>query len=307
MTTLSFISLKNHLIDSFAHGINSHAYCIAGPEGVGKKLLVEQVIKQIYKTPAETVGNYFVVSPLQGDEKTATKKDISIEQIKSITGMLSGGGTLFGSQRVIVITPAERMSASAANSLLKMLEEPPANTTFFILTTAWQHLPQTIVSRTQLFGLGVSTIDQMATILSEFHTDAQEVMRAAKSSFGLLGDAYAMLLDPELRLVHEEQITLLHNLLNAPLYQQRKLVEPFLGSKKDHTQQRQTIAALFRRWYCQAGEYIHNESALEQYAITREQLTNFMHALTQARHDILHNIHPKLVFDSLFLTLYGKS
>lgn len=52
--------------------------------------------------------------------------------------------------KVMIIWQPELMHPSAANGILKILEEPPANTFFFLVTNAADRLLPTIISRTQL-------------------------------------------------------------------------------------------------------------------------------------------------------------
>lgn len=62
-----------------------------------------------------------------------------------------------GAGRVIRIFQAERMNISAANGLLKVLEEPPAGTQFVLTTEMPGRLPATIVSRCRRVVLPVMT------------------------------------------------------------------------------------------------------------------------------------------------------
>ena len=52
-----------------------------------------------------------------------------------------------------VLDPAQQMNLSAANSLLKTLEEPPSHVKFVLATTEPQKVPPTILSRCQRFDL----------------------------------------------------------------------------------------------------------------------------------------------------------
>lgn len=52
-----------------------------------------------------------------------------------------------GPVKVLVVEEAHRMNASAANALLKTLEEPPADTVILLTATTLGALPQTVVSR----------------------------------------------------------------------------------------------------------------------------------------------------------------
>ena len=81
-------------------------------------------------------------------EEGALKQNISIEQIRDLIGVLQLRSHQ-GGRKVAVIEPAEGMSIAAANSLLKTLEEPPAETLILLVSSAPGRLPATIRSRCQ--------------------------------------------------------------------------------------------------------------------------------------------------------------
>ena len=56
-----------------------------------------------------------------------------------------------GTHRFIVIDPADKMNNSAANALLKVLEEPPSHTTFILIAEQVSSMPATILSRCQKY------------------------------------------------------------------------------------------------------------------------------------------------------------
>lgn len=81
-------------------------------------------------------------------EVAGDKKQISIEQIRDIVA----GATMRpyeGRNKVFVIDPADALSISGSNSLLKTLEEPTRDTTFILLTRSPDLLLPTIRSRAQ--------------------------------------------------------------------------------------------------------------------------------------------------------------
>src|SRR5690606_12207656 len=55
-----------------------------------------------------------------------------------------------GGYKVMIIWCAEEMNATSANRLLKILEEPPKNTLFLLVSHSQDAMLQTILSRTQL-------------------------------------------------------------------------------------------------------------------------------------------------------------
>ena len=77
------------------------------------------------------------------------KKNISIEETRSaIEGL--GIGSHRGGNRIILIYPLEMLRSDSANTLLKSLEEPPANTIFILLADRVDRVLPTIRSRCRL-------------------------------------------------------------------------------------------------------------------------------------------------------------
>jgi len=87
-------------------------------------------------------------------EEGALKLNISVEQISVLIGDLQLRSHQ-GGRKVALIEPAEGMSPAAVNSLLKTLEEPPADTLLLLVSAAPGRLPATIRSRCQLAALPV--------------------------------------------------------------------------------------------------------------------------------------------------------
>lgn len=85
---------------------------------------------------------------LEEDEKKGTAKQIKVDQIRELIDELvltsHGNGA-----SVAVIDPAEAMHPSAANALLKTLEEPRAGVSLILVSSAPSRLPATIRSRCQ--------------------------------------------------------------------------------------------------------------------------------------------------------------
>lgn len=86
----------------------------------------------------------------QDDGEQAERKrgsaQISVDQVRSLAEFVNLSSHR-GRAKVIVIQPAEAMNPSAANALLKNLEEPPPATYFFLVSHRWHQLSATIKSR----------------------------------------------------------------------------------------------------------------------------------------------------------------
>lgn len=111
--------------------------------------------------------------------------------------------------RIILIWMAERMNISAANKLLKVLEEPPEKTVFLLVTEEYDKLLPTIISRTQLVKTSLLTDNEIAHKLSEkFQIDFETSMQYALLSDGNFNTALTLL-------EQEEQISSQFNLFIA--------------------------------------------------------------------------------------------
>lgn len=78
--------------------------------------------------------------------------------------------------KVMIIWLPEYMHPSAANGILKILEEPPQNTFFLLVTNAAERLLPTIISRTQVILVPLLTDEDLESHLQK-ETDLDEAAR----------------------------------------------------------------------------------------------------------------------------------
>jgi len=67
--------------------------------------------------------------------------------------------------KIVIIWSADKMNESASNKLLKILEEPPEKTHFFLLSAHPEKMLQTILSRTQIINVPPITIEEIERFL----------------------------------------------------------------------------------------------------------------------------------------------
>lgn len=161
-----------------------HALLLVGPSGVGRLAFAEQLAALLLCESAAPrlkacghcqacrwlVGgnhpDFRKVAPEGDDEaegdssektKEKTKKRspgmIRIDQIRELESFVFVGSHRAGN-RVVLITEAEAMNPAAANSLLKILEEPPASVYFILIATRSKALLPTIRSRCRVIPFG---------------------------------------------------------------------------------------------------------------------------------------------------------
>lgn len=111
---------------------------------------------------------------------------ISVAEANNIIAKLANVSSQ-GGYRVIIIWLAEQMNVECANKLLKILEEPPAQTVFILTSNHPERLLTTILSRTQRIDFAPLSVDDISDALQHLNglqpTDAMTMARAAAGSY----------------------------------------------------------------------------------------------------------------------------
>jgi DNA polymerase-3 subunit delta' len=118
-------------------------------------------------------------------------RDITIKQVREL-GDFMGMTAALSPWRVAVIDSMDELNKEAANALLKILEEPPANTLFLLVSHAPGRLLPTIRSRCRRLDFGGLDDDAMTSILErETQLGETERKQVVSMSFGSAGRALA--------------------------------------------------------------------------------------------------------------------
>lgn len=148
----------------------AHSLLIYGQQGTGRRSLAGWLAQRILAAdrpvwPAETAPNTTLHANLH-PAAPEPGKALSVEQIRELIHfmMLSTYGA---GARVAAICPAEAMTRSAANSLLKILEEPQPNSYILLVAENPAPLPATIISRCRLLQTPAVSWDAAIRWLSE--------------------------------------------------------------------------------------------------------------------------------------------
>lgn len=121
-------------------------------------------------------------APSDSSDKKKSSQ-ILIAQIRALEDFVYVGGHR-SNRRVIVIAPAEAMNVPAANSLLKILEEPPSGVYFLLVSDRQRSLLPTIKSRCRTLSFG-----RPAPAEAEAWLTPQEGGKKALSLLGLMAGA----------------------------------------------------------------------------------------------------------------------
>ena len=110
------------------------------------------------RVSAGTHGDYRWVEVAEG------KASIGVDQIREAGDFITKTAG-YGSQKILAISDAEKMTAGASNALLKTLEQPQGNSLIVLLSQRTWQLPATIRSRCQTWRLpaltAASSIDHL--------------------------------------------------------------------------------------------------------------------------------------------------
>ena len=164
-----------------------HAWLLAGPRGVGKASFAKAAARRVLAESAgppvdlpgiETDDEHPIVKLVEAgshpdmrwlerlvNEKTGNlARGIKVDQVRELGEFMAMTAAL-SPWRVAVIDTVDEFEGSAAHALLKMLEEPPANTLFFLVSHAPGRLLPTIRSRCRRLDFASLDNDAMTSIL----------------------------------------------------------------------------------------------------------------------------------------------
>lgn len=141
-------------------GSRPHALLFYGMGGIGKKMLALHFAKTFLcksadKKPCgicescrlmDIENNSFAHPDFYLLTAEEAGKDIKIEQVKEMAKQAAFAPVL-SEHKVCIIDDAGQMTAEAANSLLKLLEEPPPGWLFILITQQAERLLPTVLSR----------------------------------------------------------------------------------------------------------------------------------------------------------------
>lgn len=189
------------LRDGVVAGTVGHAYLFVGPEGVGR-VLAALALAASLNCAAGGCGECSVCARTL----RRTHPDVSlivpegaqilVDQVREVRTM-AYRSPLEARTKVFIFEDAHRLNPAAANALLKVLEEPPGDVLFILMTSSPEDLLPTIASRcrrVEFYALGPTEI---ARVLIEHHQATPELAEWAARTGGDLSTALRFVKDPE--------------------------------------------------------------------------------------------------------------
>jgi len=197
-------ALEQTFLNSLKNGTMHHAYMLSGPRGVGKETFAYRCARFLFHygldipdvdsldLPSDsTVPSRMEsggLTDLKVIEKEEGKTEISVESVKSLNQFL-GLTAAENSYRVVIINSIDELNRNSGNAILKMLEEPPKNTIFFLISHQKSGVLPTIRSRCNELLFSPLSDDEMNEALSYYAPEMSNlnrgrIMAVAQGSLG---------------------------------------------------------------------------------------------------------------------------
>lgn len=305
-------------------GTLSHAYLMVGPKGTGKHQAVEELLSLVLKKPwnwRKISETGILVLERSRDSKTdRLHKEISIEEVGRVGDYLNHSSFIEG-QQIVVIKDAEFLSKSAANALLKTLEEPKTKKALIILlATDENKILSTIRSRCQIirfFSVATKKIYDDLVVKGANKELAEEISRLAANQPERANDLFAN--SAEYNFYKNESSRFLST-FEGSLQERWQKIEPLFKDRDDHTAARENLIVILEIWLSfwrdslmvRVGgleKMIKNVSYSEQIKTiflrySLEKIKEMIEEINRAVVLLRQNVHPRLILENLILIYY---
>ncbi|MCM3881230.1 MAG: DNA polymerase III subunit gamma/tau [Vicinamibacterales bacterium] len=196
-------TLKN----AIASGRIAQAFVFAGPRGVGKTTTARILARALSCAKGPTADP---CGECDACREIAEGRDIDVLEIDAATHtgvenvreVIINGLSIVpvrNRYKVFIIDEVHQLSSSSFNALLKSIEEPPPHVVFMMATTELAKIPETVLSRSQVFEFKTISskqiADQLRTIAKaeKIAADEAALLLIARSAEGSMRDAESAL------------------------------------------------------------------------------------------------------------------
>jgi len=315
----------------------SHAFLFYGQKQIGKKEVAKQFAKALLCYEGRRVGLKNKKDQLnipcnscenciEFDKKTHADfywlekgkqdKNITVEQIRELRMSLASR-SFFKSYKVAIISGAEFMSLSAANALLKTLEEPKGKTVIILIADKTETIPKTILSRTQKIKfLPVAKKDIYDYLLKVKELDRARALELSSISAGRPGRALLFAQYPEFWQRYILTVNNFFKLLSSKRHEKINFVANLFEDNKKLVVQVNTVLPLLNLWQLLLRDILLLKLSLSDKIINSrvtgelEKLEPFFNLnkikflnsrIEETKILLNQNTNPKLVLENLLL------
>ncbi len=271
------------------------ALVLSGPARIGKMTVAMALAKVVLEGGDSGWHPDLTVVECEPNPKTGKMREqISVEQVQQARARFLQT-PMMGSKKALIIRGAERLSTTAANALLKTLEEPRGNAHIILTATDRDALLPTITSRAQHIRLSLVPTAIIKAALTERGVNPVEADQWAEASNGCPGMAIELSESEEAREAMTERQRLAAACMDsqpaARVLAARRLIPTY---DADHVK---TRTELFERLQVLEGllrDGLRSVSGASTTALSTDQCARGLHNLVALRRDLSQHLNPKL-------------
>ncbi|MCF7864909.1 MAG: DNA polymerase III subunit gamma/tau [Candidatus Pacebacteria bacterium] len=170
---------QSHIVDvlkqSVEKGTVGHAYLFCGSRGTGKTSIARIFARAL----GTTINDLYEID---------AASNTSVDDIRELSEAVHTV-PLESKYKVYILDEVHMLSKAAFNAFLKTLEEPPKHVIFILATTETEKLPDTIVSRCEVYNFKKPTAEMLKShVLDIAQKEGAEIETSAAELVALLGD-----------------------------------------------------------------------------------------------------------------------
>lgn len=295
--------INKFLKQSYQRDRLSQAYLFVGPKDAGKIDAVIDFISLVnnLKSKEAVIENknpdiVFVEPDL--DTKKQKKKNISVDQVREATKKISYY-SYQEEKKFLVIAEAERLNLTAANSLLKNIEEPDADTIVILITSNEGRILSTIRSRCQKIFFGLESQENIEKYLKNKYPqkNKEDITRVAELSWGRCKMAERLLVDSKLLKEKKEIFDKFKKALKGGINEGMDLTEKISGDKE-------TMIESIEEWVWYLRIFLKKSITEKQDKEIQKKVSGMINRLLEIKKKIeTTNVNEKLQLENFFVQI----
>jgi DNA polymerase-3 subunit delta' len=216
----------------------SHAYLFVGPEGVGKKYTALNFACAVNCNQNNCDNCSICTRILNGVHPDVLLIEpegnfITVGQVRDIQAK-AGLKPFEAEKKVYIIDDVDRMNLIAANAFLKILEEPPENLIFILISSNQDEILPTITSRCQLIRFkSISFAGVIKFLMDKCNIDEQLAVLATRITGGALSDSLNFVKSEERLNKRDKIMNLILNIRESKVIEVFDIADNLVKIEKD--------------------------------------------------------------------------
>ncbi len=212
---------EHAFLDAMAGGRRHHAWLLTGPRGIGKATLAWRMARFL-RSEKDTGLGLFGEAPAPASldvspdhpvarriaalsdpgtllirrawdaDRKRLKSQITVDEVRRLNSFFGLSAT-DGGTRAVIVDSADEMNPSAANALLKVLEEPPAKAVLLLVSHQPARLLPTIRSRCRVLRLTPLGAENLTRALAQTGVEVPDAAALTELAAGSAGDALRLI------------------------------------------------------------------------------------------------------------------